>query len=215
MGDRKSFRSLRAFDRPFQRRYGRVAGVDEVGRGPLAGPVVAAAIILPEAFPSCSLNDSKRLSPSERARVYALLQRHAVAIGVGIVEPTDIDRLNILRASQQAMRLALHALICQPRHLLVDGYAVPDLPAPQTSLIAGDSRSASIAAASIIAKVTRDAMMRAYDRQYPGYGFAEHKGYGTALHLEQLRARGATPIHRRSFQPVYNLVQPTFYEAAC
>lgn len=188
----------------------RVAGVDEAGRGPLAGPVVAAAVILPaawvfEGLPDAlaGLNDSKQLSPARRERFFATLTTaEGVWYALGSAEPDEIDRLNILRATHQAMRRALRALNPPPDHILVDGLPVPDLPAPQTALPRGDARSYSIAAASVLAKVTRDRRMLEYDRLYPAYGFARHKGYPTAEHLEQLRRHGPCPIHRRSFLPV-------------
>lgn len=190
--------------------WGRVAGVDEAGRGPLAGPVVAAAVILPAAWvlqglPAAlvGLNDSKQLPAARRERFFAeLTTADGVRFAVGRADPDEIDRLNILRATHQAMRRALCGLEPAPDHILVDGLPVPDLPAPQTALIRGDARSYSIAAASILAKVTRDRCMIEYDRLYPAYGFARHKGYPTPEHLEQLRRHGPCPIHRRSFLPV-------------
>lgn len=189
---------------------GAVAGVDEVGRGPLAGPVVAAAVILPvswiaDGMPEAlrGLNDSKQLSAAVRERFYGLLMslpevRHAVAE----VDVATIDAINILQATHRAMKEALAALTPGPEHVLVDGLAVPTLRWPQTPLVKGDARSYSIAAASVLAKVTRDRQMAEYDRQFPGYGFGEHKGYGTAKHLAALARLGPTPIHRRSFAPL-------------
>jgi ribonuclease HII len=196
---KRSSQPLFRFDFPFWQKYGLIAGVDEAGRGPLAGPVVAAAVILP----SChvpDLADSKVLNAARRVEVYRLIQRYAYAIGVGVVPHDEIDRINILQATFQAMRLALAQLIVQPRHVLVDGYAMSRCPYPQTGLIDGDAKSACIAAASIVAKVTRDSIMEALDKDYPGYNFKQHKGYGTPDHLEVLNLLGPSPIHRRSFK---------------
>lgn len=191
--------------------YGRVAGVDEVGRGPLAGPVVACAVVFasPARIPT-GLDDSKRLTATRREALAAELRACDEAdIGVGIVEPAEIDRLNILRATHWAMRLAVDDLAVSADFLLVDGRPVTGLPAPSRSIIKGDSRSASIAAASIIAKVTRDAIMTCLSEVYPRYGFAAHKGYGTREHLAALEAAGPCPIHRMSFAPVRNCAPGT------
>lgn len=180
-----------------------VAGVDEVGRGPLAGPVVACAVILPTDRRIPEVNDSKRLTRAIRERLSeTLLGLAGIRVGLGVVEPATIDKLNILRATHLAMRQALHALDSPAGYALVDGRPVPNLPVPSRSIVKGDALSASIAAASIIAKVHRDALMVEYDRQFPGYGFASHKGYGTAAHLSALQRLGPCPIHRRSFNPV-------------
>lgn len=192
---------LERFDRPF-RRQGLLAGVDEAGRGPLAGPVVAAAVILHEGLCLPRLNDSKQLSESARRTLFAWIQRHALSIGLGVVSAEEIDRINIRQASFQAMRLALANLSFPPQHVLVDGFRIPHLAWPQTAIIRGDAQSASIAAASIVAKVTRDALMLWVDRCYPGYGFDRHKGYPTAFHRKRLKAMGPCPLHRRSFAPV-------------
>lgn len=184
--------------------YARVAGVDEVGRGPLAGPVVACAVVFAssERIPA-GLNDSKRLTAARREALAAELRACAEAsIGVGVVEPAEIDRLNILRATHRAMSLAVEELAPAADFLLVDGRPVPGLPVPSRSIIKGDSRSASIAAASIIAKVTRDGIMTRLAEVYPSYGFDSHKGYGTRAHLAALEAAGPCPIHRMSFAPV-------------
>ncbi len=185
-----------------KRGFAVIAGADEAGRGPLAGPVVAAAVILPfEACPA-GVRDSKTLTPLQRERAFDALQACALHIGVGIVGVEEIDRLNILRASQQAMREAVDALPVCPDVALIDGLPVQPFPVPQIALVKGDSRSASVAAASIIAKVTRDRLMDEYDALYPEYGFASHKGYATPEHLAALAAHGPCSIHRRSFAPV-------------
>jgi len=180
-----------------------IAGIDEAGRGPLAGPVVAAAVILPERFRHSSLNDSKQLTELQRERIYAELTANAdVQWALSVVEVEEIDRLNILRASHEAMRRAVGALVSTPDHVLIDGLPVHPFPIAQTALVSGDARSFSIAAASVIAKVTRDRIMVELDTRHPEYGFAQHKGYGTEMHLARLRVHGPCPIHRRSFSPV-------------
>ncbi|MFH0954192.1 MAG: ribonuclease HII [Verrucomicrobiota bacterium] len=189
----------------------RVAGVDEAGRGPLAGPVVAAAVVFDPDFIEHhasrlfdGLTDSKRLSESRRDFFFGLLLECAQAgIGVGQADVNEIDARNILRATHLAMARALAQLDPAPDHALVDGRPVPDLPCSSTAIVGGDGRSLSIAAASVVAKVTRDRIMVELDRQYPNYGFARHKGYGTPEHLRALRKYGPTPVHRRSFEPVY------------
>src|SRR6267378_3000097 len=181
----------------------RIAGIDEAGRGALAGPVVAAAVILPEKFSHRRLNDSKQLAPELREQIYSDLVSHpAVRWTVGTVDSVEIDRINILRASHRAMRLAITGLIDSPDHVLVDGLPVIPFPLPQTAIIDGDCISLSIAAASVIAKVTRDRIMRDFCAQFPQYCFSQHKGYGTELHLVKLHEFGPCPIHRRSFEPV-------------
>jgi ribonuclease HII len=180
-----------------------IAGIDEAGRGPLAGPVVAAAVILPERFRHASLNDSKKLTALQRERIYAELTSHVeVRWALAVVAVEEIDRINILRATHEAMRRAVTALVTPPDHVLIDGLPVRPFPIPQTALVGGDGLSFSIAAASVIAKVTRDRIMVEMDACHPGYGFAQHKGYGTELHLAKLQAHGPCPIHRRSFLPV-------------
>lgn len=181
----------------------RIAGIDEAGRGALAGPVVAAAVILPEKFRHRRLNDSKQLAPELREDIYSdLVANPEVGWTVGIIDSIEIDRINILRASHQAMRLAIMALIDPPEHVLIDGLQVIPFPFPQTAIVDGDCISLSIAAASVIAKVTRDRMMRDFCAQFPQYCFDQHKGYGTELHLLKLHEFGPCPIHRRSFEPV-------------
>lgn len=179
----------------------RVAGVDEAGRGPLAGPVTAACVVLPSRVPRAltGLTDSKQLSESQREHYFELLQGLAIAIGVGNASPREIDAINILQATFLAMRRAL-AAIEAPEHVLVDGnLRIPELDWPQQAIVGGDGCSLSIAAASVIAKVTRDRAMVALDAQHPGYGFAKHKGYGTAAHREALERLGPCPEHRESF----------------
>ena len=180
-----------------------VAGVDEAGRGPLAGPVVAAAVILPDEFELDGLNDSKKVAPKKREALHAKLTAQAAVLwAVGEASVEEIDRLNILRATHLAMARALDTLPRKPDHALVDGLPVRGLPVGHTALVGGDALSLSIAAASIIAKVTRDRLMTDLDAQYPRYGFARHKGYGVSEHLEALRNHGPCPVHRRTFQPV-------------
>ncbi len=180
-----------------------IAGIDEAGRGPLAGPVVAAAVILPEKFRHKTLNDSKKLSAELRERIYGEITARAdVFWTVCVVEVEEIDRINILRASHEAMRRAVMALTTRPDHALIDGTPVRPFPVPHTALVGGDALSFSIAAASVIAKVTRDRIMVEMDQHHPGYAFAQHKGYGTELHLAKLKEHGPCPIHRRTFLPV-------------
>jgi ribonuclease HII len=179
-----------------------IAGVDEAGRGAWAGPVVAAAVVLnPEAIPA-GLQDSKQLTPAQRERLVPRIEAAAYGIGIGIVEAAVIDRINILEATRQAMQEALAALSPRPDVLLLDALSLPVVPIPQQSVVHGDARSVSIAAASIIAKVYRDRLMEKLDAQYPAYGFSRHKGYGTAYHQQQLRRCGPSPIHRLTFRGV-------------
>ena len=186
-----------------------IAGIDEAGRGPLAGPVVAAAAILPEGFRHDALDDSKKLTVRQRERIYAeLTVRTDIVWAAAIVHSEEVDRLNILRATHEAMRRAVAALAVAPGHVLIDGLPVRPFPIEQTALVGGDGLSLSIAAASVIAKVTRDRIMIAMDTQHPGYDFARHKGYGTPQHLARLRAHGPCPIHRRSFLPVAQMLLP-------
>lgn len=181
--------------------YQYIAGIDEVGRGPLAGPVVSAAVILHPSKPIYGLDDSKKLSLAKRIQLFDEINEKAIAVGIGIVTADEIDRINILQATKKAMNLAVAELPVTPDYLLVDAVRL-NIPLPQEVIIKGDLRSNSIAAASIIAKVTRDHMMIDYDNQYPGYGFSSNAGYGTKAHLKGLEDHGATPIHRRSFSPV-------------
>ena len=192
----------------FQQGYCFVAGLDEAGRGCLAGPVVAAAVILPLPLNEeglaryAGVRDSKQLTPQARDALYGTIVQHALAVGVGIGSVELIDEHNILQATKHAMREALAQLSLRPQALLLDAVRLPTVPLPQRSIIKGDARCLSIAAASIIAKVTRDRMMLALHEQYPLYGFCQHKGYGTELHLAALKQHGPCPIHRRSFSPM-------------
>lgn len=178
--------------------YQYVAGLDEVGRGPLAGPVVAACVILPLDCKLPGLNDSKKIKAADRDKLTELIKKHAVAWSIGLVDEGEIDRINILQATKQAMLKAIKDIHCQPDYLLIDALKL-DTTIPQEGIIQGDSCSASIAAASIVAKTYRDSLMEAMDENYPQYGFSLHKGYGTALHYEALKQYGPCPIHRRSF----------------
>ena len=181
----------------------RIAGIDEAGRGALAGPVVAAAVVLPEKFRHRKLNDSKQLVPELREEIYHdLIANSEITWAVGIVDSLEIDQINILRATHKAMRAAIAALAAPPDHVLIDGLPVFPFPFPQTAVIDGDCYSLSIAAASVIAKVTRDTMMRDFCANFPKYCFGQHKGYSTELHLIKLHEFGPCPIHRRSFEPV-------------
>jgi ribonuclease HII len=181
----------------------RVAGIDEAGRGPLAGPVVAAAVILASDRRVASLADSKLLTPERREELFLVIHERALAVGVGVVDHETIDRVNILEATRRAMASALAALGVVPELVITDFVALPALPCPQRNLVAGDRRCASVAAASIVAKVTRDRLMLDADRRFPEYGFARHKGYATVEHLAALDRHGPCPIHRRSFAGVW------------
>ncbi|KIE41319.1 ribonuclease HII [Geobacter anodireducens] len=189
-------------NRAARRGYRAIAGVDEAGRGPLAGPVVAAAVILPRGAHLPGVDDSKKLTPARRDDLFALIQSTALAIGVGAADHQVIDRINILQATLAAMREAVERLAKPPDYLLVDGISPIPFPVAQQTIKKGDSASISIAAASIIAKVTRDRLMGEYDQVYPGYGFAEHKGYGCASHMAAIAALGPSPIHRTTFRGV-------------
>jgi ribonuclease HII len=195
-----------------RRGFRRIAGVDEAGRGPLAGPVVAAAVILPPG-PSAELSgeglrDSKQLTAAERERQYGRIYRQALAVGIGIVDAAQIDRENILTAALAAMAVAVANLAPQPDYLLVDGTFRVPLEVPQAPIPKGDARSVSIAAASIVAKVTRDRMMELYHHHYPRFGFDRHRGYPTAAHREAIRRFGCSPIHRRTFRGVKEHLGP-------
>lgn len=191
------------FERRLQRQgYKVVAGIDEAGRGPLAGPVLAAAVVLPEHFELPGLTDSKKLSPVARERLYPLIRQQALAVGIGLASPAEIDQINILQATLQAMLRAVDRLALSPDYLLIDGITPLPHSLPQQTLKKGDSRSLSIAAASVIAKVVRDRLMVHYDRVFPDYGFAGHKGYGCAAHRQAIASLGPCPIHRATFRGV-------------
>jgi ribonuclease HII len=183
-----------------------IAGIDEAGRGPLAGPVVSAAVILPVAFRDPDINDSKKLSAKKRLQLYEVIYAHAVTIGIGIVDSIEIDRINILQASLLAMAMALENLDPQPDYLLIDGIFPISTDLPQQPIAKGDALSISIAAASIIAKVTRDRLMHKYHHYYPQFDFAKHKGYPTAAHREAIRKFGYCPIHRKTFKGVKEFI---------
>lgn len=186
----------------YERRYehlGWLCGIDEAGRGPLAGPVVAGAVILPEDCQILYLNDSKQLTPRKREELYQAIMEQAVVVGVGMVGPQRIDEINILQATYEAMRQAIANLGTTPQLLLNDAVTIPDVEIPQVPIIKGDAKSISIAAASIVAKVTRDRLMVEYDKVMPQYGFAANKGYGSAAHIEAIRKYGPSPIHRATF----------------
>lgn len=189
---------LQQYERDYENE-GLICGIDEVGRGPLAGPVVAGAVILPKNCEILYLNDSKQLSAEKREQLYDVILEHAVAVGIGIVSPQRIDEINILQATYEAMRQAIEKLNPQPTVLLNDAVRIPQVAIQQVPIIKGDAKSVSIAAASIVAKVTRDRMMEQYEEVFPGYGFARNKGYGSKEHIEALQTMGPTAIHRRSF----------------
>ncbi|MFB0979119.1 MAG: ribonuclease HII [Myxococcota bacterium] len=193
----------------YVRGFKAIAGVDEVGVGPLAGPVVAAAVILPEEVNLPLVNDSKKLKPAQREKLSFAIHEQAIAVSIGSVSPEEIDSRNIFQASLEAMRRAVEGLNPAPDYCLVDARTIPRVTVPQQGLIHGDAIDASIASASIVAKVFRDRLMQDFDVQYPGYGFGRHMGYGTAQHLEALERLGASPIHRRSFGPVAAVMRGT------
>jgi len=192
----------------FAKGFSKIAGIDEAGRGPLAGPVVSAAVILPTALPVPGICDSKKLTPKKRSYLYEMIYEHAVSIGIGIVDSTEIDRINILQAALLSMAISIKNLKPQPDYLLIDGKFRISSNLPQEPIIRGDSLSISIAAASIIAKVTRDRLMERYHIDYPEFGFARHKGYPTKAHKEVIRKFGPCPIHRRSFKGVIFHISP-------
>lgn len=196
--ERERLEGMRVYERQYRER-GTLCGIDEVGRGPLAGPVVAGAVILPEDCEILYLNDSKKLSEKKRELLYDEIMEKAIAVGIGAVSPERIDETNILQATYEAMRIAISRLSVRPDLLLNDAVTIPQVDIPQVPIIKGDAKSVSIAAASIIAKVTRDRMMVQYEDLYPGYEFASNKGYGSARHIAALKEIGPCPIHRRSF----------------
>lgn len=196
--ERNRLYEMRAYERAYDHlEY--ICGIDEVGRGPLAGPVVAAAVILPKDCEILYLNDSKKLSEKKREELYKEIMEKALAVGIGYVSPARIDEINILQATYEAMRMAIGELKIKPEVLLNDAVTIPGVDILQVPIIKGDAKSVSIAAASVIAKVTRDHLMVEYDALMPGYGFASNKGYGAAVHIQALKTMGPTPIHRKSF----------------
>lgn len=194
----------------YSKGFTHVAGIDEAGRGPLAGPVMAAAVILPTGLLIKGVDDSKKLSPEGRERLFEIIMSEALSVGIGIISPAEIDRINILQATRCAMLSAVQQLFPQPDYLLIDGISTIDSIIPQKTIKKGDSLSLSIAAASIIAKVTRDRFMIEMDTKYPGYGLAGHKGYGSAAHMDAIRKLGPSPIHRLTFGGVKEYVNCTF-----
>ena len=189
---------LGKFEREYEQ-FGYICGIDEVGRGPLAGPVVASAVILPKDCDILYINDSKKLSAAKREELYDIIMEKAVAVGIGMVGPGRIDEINILQATYEAMREAISNLRVKPDILLNDAVTIPGVEVRQVPIIKGDAKSISIGAASIIAKVTRDRLMEEYDKVFPEYGFVSNKGYGSAEHIKALKEIGPTPIHRNSF----------------
>lgn len=187
-----------SYERKYEE-YQYICGVDEVGCGPLAGPVVSAAVILPKDCDILYLNDSKKLTENKREEIFDEIIKKAVSVGIGFASPERIDEINIRQADFEAMRMALSKLSIEPDFIMVDGYPIGGIDKKQISIVKGDAKSASIAAASIIAKVTRDRLMSDYDKVFPGYGFASNKGYGSAEHIQAIKELGPTPIHRKSF----------------
>lgn len=196
--ERERIKALRVYEEQYAS-FGCVCGVDEAGRGPLAGPVVAGAVILPKDCEILYINDSKKLSAKKREELYPIIMEQALSVGIGMASPQRIDEINILQATFEAMREAIHNLSIMPDILLNDAVTIPGIDIPQVPIVKGDAKSISIGAASILAKVTRDRLMEEYDRILPEYGFASHKGYGTKAHIEALKEHGPSPIHRRSF----------------
>lgn len=190
--------AMKCYERQYEH-VGWICGIDEVGRGPLAGPVVAGAVILPKDCHILYINDSKKLSAGRREELYEIIMKEAVAVGIGMASPARIDEINILQATYEAMREAVSQLSVKPQLLLNDAVTIPQIEIPQVPIIKGDAKSISIAAASIVAKVTRDRLMEAYEKVLPGYGFADNKGYGSKEHIQALKELGPTPIHRASF----------------
>ena len=190
----------------YQAGYQAIAGIDEVGRGPLAGPVVAAAVILPPGCKIKGLNDSKKIPKKKHQEIYQAVLDKALAVGIGLIDNEIIDQVNIYEATKLAMKEALSKLSLKPDYLLIDAMKL-DIDIPQESIIKGDANSLSIAAASIVAKVTRDKLMADYDKEYPGYDFAQNAGYGTKSHLQGLERHGVTPIHRKTFEPVKSMCE--------
>ena len=196
--ERARIETMKVYEKEYES-HGWICGIDEVGRGPLCGPVVASAVILPKDCQILYLNDSKKLSEKKREELYDVIMEQAVAVGIGMASSQRIDEINILQATYEAMRQAISSLKVKPAVLLNDAVTIPEVEIPQIPIIKGDAKSVSIAAASIIAKVTRDRMMVEYDRIYPGYDLASNKGYGTKVHMEALKTVGPCEIHRRTF----------------
>lgn len=196
--EKRRIEKLKVYEKEYES-LGYVCGIDEVGRGPLAGPVVAGAVILPKDCDILYINDSKQLSEKKREELYDIIMEKAVAVGIGMASPARIDEINILNATYEAMREAISKLKVQPQVLLNDAVTIPKVDIKQVPIIKGDAKSISIGAASIVAKVTRDRLMVEYENILPGYGFASNKGYGSKEHIEALQKLGPTPIHRRSF----------------
>lgn len=196
--ERRRIEIMKEYEHKYEH-LGYLCGIDEVGRGPLAGPVVACAVILPKDCDILWLNDSKKLTAKKREELYDVILDEAVSVGIGMASPERIDEINILQATYEAMRQAVSKLSVQPQLLLNDAVTIPEITIPQVPIIKGDAKSVSIAAASIVAKVTRDRMMEEYDKVIPEYGFASNKGYGSAAHIEALKKYGPSPIHRRTF----------------
>lgn len=190
--------AMKCYERQYEH-VGWICGIDEVGRGPLAGPVVAGAVILPKDCHILYINDSKKLSAGKREELYEIIMKEAVAVGIGMASPARIDDINILQATYEAMREAVSQLPVRPQLLLNDAVTIPQIEIPQVPIIKGDAKSISIAAASIVAKVTRDRLMAEYEKVLPGYRFADNKGYGSKEHIQALKELGPTPIHRASF----------------
>ena len=207
LAEEQRLRQLLQFERElWEQGFESIAGVDEAGIGPMAGPVVAGAVVLPRDYRLSELDDSKKLDEETRSRLAERIQREAIAWAVGTAEVEEIDTINIYHAGLLAMRRAVESLQVQPHFILVDARTIPQCSIAQRGIVRGDQLSASIAAASIIAKTTRDAMMIEFDRAFPGYGFASHKGYPTPAHFRALRELGPLPIHRRSFRPVQEVL---------
>ncbi|MCD7744184.1 MAG: ribonuclease HII [Lachnospiraceae bacterium] len=196
--ERQRLERMRIYEHKYED-LGLVCGIDEAGRGPLAGPVVAGAVILPKDCEILYLNDSKKLTPARREELFSEIRETAIAYGIGMASPERIDEINILQATYEAMRDAISQLNPQPQVLLNDAVRIPEVSIRQVPIIGGDGKSLSIAAASVLAKVTRDHLMLEYDKAFPEYGFASHKGYGSAAHIEALKTYGPSPIHRKTF----------------
>lgn len=197
--ERERLKEMHRYEEKYYPVTSLIGGIDEAGRGPLCGPVVAACVILPKDAELLYLNDSKKLSEKRRELLFPEIKEKAVSFGVGIVENDVIDEINILNATKLAMKKAIDSMSVRPEQLLIDAVHLDDIDIPQVAIIKGDAASVSIAAASVIAKVTRDHIMLEYDKKYPEYGFAHHKGYGTKAHYEALKKFGLTPIHRKTF----------------